>query len=537
MGFKRRLALTATLAGWIVSPACAQEPSFLGYAGIPNIKQTLSAVGNVANQFDPGINSDTVKVLAGVQLNDASLSGFGDKSGIIAYCLSDGKFAVFMEIAEGKTTQYATYFKKQRLGADVIDGMVLVCNSKDEATMNKAKALAPKAKEYLTKDETEPRIEFHVNSMAWSDAFGLAGLETIRKQMDHSGKTQTDKTIAVSLLTTLLKQINAINASLSLNQNTLALNWNMTPVAGTAAAMAMAKQTETVNFDLLKKLPKENIISRSVVSVQAETLAPLADDFSRALGTSDSLASLNEFTKLYGEAFTGRSAAVGIFNQKGTDEEFKVYELKDPAKVRPALRTFCDLKNPFEKTPAMEGKQQSIFTPDAGNVEGLSYDSIAALSPNDDNKGTTSTYVVVNNCLLAAFDCDLKKLIEIKDTPTAAVTPISLQPAPDGTLIYAAEWDMVNLGKSLTAEVTSSMEDTAEKQSLTTSVDDSVANLPHVTAYAQVKNGVLSGQVNIPVKSVATLSRVIRTLSETNMLNKTNEKVEIDDRETSEPED
>lgn len=552
---KRRLALTAAMAALALSPSFAADAKTVGYMGIGDVKATLTEAGNLAGQFDPSVNGDSLKAMVGMMLGDAALSGLDKEAGVVVFLTADESPVVFLEVNEAKAKIYAETLKKQMMNPEIVDGMLMI-SLNPKANVEACKACAPAAKEYLSKPGTA-KLDIHIN-LDETHAKYSEKLSKFAEQMaQDAAKSDEEKGALVGKLMIggaafvegFWNQQKTMDIGVALVGDKLELNFLNELKADSELAKVM-KTDATLNPEMIKSLPAENMVMRSVSISNPKEMEFFLGELIKACKAAKYddpklFAKLQETAKTYAEAFGEGNVATAQSMPKlnGTDAIGAMYALadaKDPAK---ALGWFEKETAGLNELVANLTKDTSFtvsmkYDKNAGDAAGAKFDkfTLTAKMPETDKPVEISAKMAAGDkkLMVTSQEADMAKLVELAKTPGNAPA-IDAPKLPEGfKAVYVGEYDAMSTIKA-------GMEDAMNKAKADEKAVLEKLKSPDlngkITFAAGVKDNVTAAKVDIQLKPFIALGKIIKEESEKEMAKRAAEAAAEAAKETSGSED
>lgn len=263
----RIVSVALCISGTTLAAPTIEKPTPLPDAmvsiAIPNLHGFIDALGNVAAQGSPMMSGMMIKNMAGMQIGDPGLAGFGPEKGLAFIMLNPTNSFTLLEVNEAQMPAYTNVFAAQGMHCTYQDGTLIAGASPTDAKAALAKVptlkktiLANRAPALRISCEPDTLVERH-NEQLITSIQHLPGLMQQCSQTDPNCSLTNMQAMAALLegelrvLLSLAAQCESAELILSAQNGTLQLDKILATKSGTSLAeLAKEKTASTTETKL-----------------------------------------------------------------------------------------------------------------------------------------------------------------------------------------------------------------------------------------------------------------------------------------------
>lgn len=270
-------------------------PDTFGTVVIGDIPGLLDRIGALASKVMPGMNAAMIKQQAGAMLGDPQLEGLPSGSGLALIVPKQGLPYAYLEVSEAKAADYLKLLKQRHPGSvEQTDGLLVA--TMDQASLASAKELAAKVKSDVLGGQGAPTLSGAVKLaevLKQYDPQIQAGISGMAKRLEQAEKATSESVAAPSadmvqgvfkFYYAVAKRIEILQLSLEPSGETMAMNYDITPVSKAAAGASPSGPSAA---DLIKLLPGSGAI-RGQAQFDTESMGKIAADILKEVGGDNS---------------------------------------------------------------------------------------------------------------------------------------------------------------------------------------------------------------------------------------------------------
>lgn len=224
---------------------------------IGDMSAFIDRIGGVAEKFQAGFNGQTLKALAGMQVQDPALQGLPPKGGLLVAVFEGGATCLFAEVAPAKIPAYKNALTMQGMAAEQTGNMLVI--TPQPGAMAGAQKLVPQAEKALQAYGPEPVVTARF--------YGKRFFDTMDEQIDgfvqmmESQPTQNKANIAfIKSLLEMAKSLEMITLTLDINMASHGIQFIVREDAAPGTPLArFFSSPAVVSQSLLQMVPKGGV--------------------------------------------------------------------------------------------------------------------------------------------------------------------------------------------------------------------------------------------------------------------------------------